>query len=45
MIVAGYFNNLDKAAQAAATLDTRKAGGIYLERDSSRTVGAKPEPS
>ena len=28
--VAGYFDDLDKAAQAAATLDARKAGGIYF---------------
>jgi hypothetical protein len=29
-IVGGYFTDLDKAAQAAATLDTRKAGGVYI---------------
>jgi hypothetical protein len=28
--VAGYFTDLDKAAEAAAILDTRKAGGVYL---------------
>ena len=28
--VAGYFSDLDLAAQAAATLDNRKAGGVYL---------------
>ena len=28
--VAGYFLDLDKAAEAAAALDTRKAAGVYL---------------
>jgi hypothetical protein len=28
--VAGYFSDLDRAAQAAATLDSRKAAGVYL---------------
>ena len=27
---AGYFTDLDKAAEAAAALDGRKAGGVYL---------------
>lgn len=30
MTVAGYFSDLDPAAEAAATLDTRKAAGVYL---------------
>jgi hypothetical protein len=30
LTAAGYFLDLDKAAQAAAVLDRRKAGGVYL---------------
>ncbi len=30
MTVAGYFSDLNQAAQAAATLDSRKASGVYL---------------